>query len=242
MLAGTLHASGYFMGDRLISGDAANPKGYFEDREFESINEALLAQVTSPRPGAEPDGSCDGGGVQSAYGWRWLVQIPAGTFIDCPPCLARRMRARLGQAPFAFKDPRLCYTLPVWRPFAADAISLCIFREPGRTAESIMTFCRNAFDRDSIDPAMDFDKAVSVWVAMYQNVVDVLSAEGDWLILHYDQLLDGTAVPSIERALGSRLEAGFPDPQLKRSADRGRVGGKAERLYLKLCELAGYRP
>src|SRR5262249_14248411 len=157
-----------------------------EDREFGSINEALLARVTPPRPDAEPDRGSDEGSVEPVYSWRWLARIRAGTSIDCPPYLVQRMRAQLGPTPFAFKDPKLCYTLPTWRPFAPDAVSLCIFREPGRTAESIATFCRNASDPDSIDPTMDFDKAVSVWVAMYRNVVDVLHAEGDWLFLHYD--------------------------------------------------------
>jgi predicted glycoside hydrolase/deacetylase ChbG (UPF0249 family) len=242
MLAGTLHASGYFMGDRLISGDAANPKGYFEDREFESINEALLKQVTPPRPGAEAGESCGDEGIQPTYGWRWLARIPAGTSIDSPPCLVERMSARLERSPFAFKDPRLCYTLPTWRPFARGAATLCIFREPGRTAESIVAFCRNASDPESIDPAMDFDKAIFLWVTMYRNVVDALRADGEWLFLHYDQLLDGTAVPSIERILQTRLQAGFPDLRLKRSGDNGRVGGEAEQIYRRLCELAGYRP
>jgi predicted glycoside hydrolase/deacetylase ChbG (UPF0249 family) len=242
MLAGTLHASGYFLGDRLISGDAANPKGYFEDREFESINEALLAGVTPTRPGAEPDPRADAGGDKPVYGWRWLTRIPAGTSIDCPPYLAGRMMARLAQRPFAYKDPRLCYTLLAWRPFAPEAASLCIFREPSRTAESIVTFCRNASDPDSIDPAMNFDKAVSVWVTMYRNVVDYLRAAGDWLFLHYDQLLDGTAVPSLERLLGTGLETSFPDARLQRSASAQRAGAAAERLYGTLCELAGYRP
>src|SRR5262249_19208357 len=144
MLAGTLHASGYFAGDRLIPGDAANPKGYFEDREFDSINEALLAQVTPPRPGAELGRGAGAGDVQPVYNWRWLAQVPAGTSIDCPPCLVKRMSARLGQTPFAFKDPRLCYTLPAWRPYAPDAAMLCIFREPGRTADSMVTFCQKS--------------------------------------------------------------------------------------------------
>lgn len=41
-----------------------------------------------------------------------------------------------------YKDPRFSYTLPAWLPYLHDTRMICIFREPGLTAESIVTECR----------------------------------------------------------------------------------------------------
>ena len=38
MLAGTLSAAGYYIGDCLIEANEANPKGFFEDYEVNAIN------------------------------------------------------------------------------------------------------------------------------------------------------------------------------------------------------------
>jgi len=44
--------------------------------------------------------------------------------------------------PLCYKDPRFSYTLPAWLPCLHDTRRICIFREPGLTAESIVTECR----------------------------------------------------------------------------------------------------
>src|SRR5690349_12501793 len=103
MLAGTLCGAGYYMGEHLVPANEANPKGFFEDDEINAINEALLAPLTPRR--------------RPAYGWRWLASVPVGTPFACPPELGQRIQAQTARAPFCFKDPRFCYTLPAWRRF-----------------------------------------------------------------------------------------------------------------------------
>src|SRR5207245_1776489 len=175
MLAGMLRGAGYYMGAHLIPADESNPKGYFEDDEINAVNEALLAPVTPAlrRP---------------SYGWRWLAQVPVGTPISCPPAIAERIAAQMRCVPFAFKDPRFCYTLPAWRPFLHDGVFLCIFREPARTAHSILKECRSADYLQGLP--MDFAGALDGWTLMYRHILENHRHEGDWLFFHYDQLFE----------------------------------------------------
>ena len=50
MLAGCLSTSGYFMGDNLYKKRESNPKGFFENKEINTINEDILSLVTKNRP------------------------------------------------------------------------------------------------------------------------------------------------------------------------------------------------
>src|SRR5580693_5977635 len=114
LTAGLLAESGYFMGRELYPADAGNPRGYFEDRAVNGINEGLLAQLVPgarrsltdklrrrPRPTA---------------GWfRWLAELRTDQTVSCPPKLSERIEAQTAHRPFCFKDPRFSYTLGAWR-------------------------------------------------------------------------------------------------------------------------------
>ena len=142
LLAGSLARAGYHVGHDLIPARDANPTGFFEDREVNDLNEVLLAQVTPARPpGAPPPETDDDAlwGANTLWGWRWLAPVPLGTVIPRPPGIDERMAAALADRPFALKDPRFCVTLDAWRPaLPADTAFLCVFREPARTARSIV--------------------------------------------------------------------------------------------------------
>jgi hypothetical protein len=107
----------------LIGASDGNPRGHFE----------LLA-------GVEFDNE-----VLRQAGGTW-DDPPAMPSIDA---LAATTRPAVdvwfeGRAPLAFKDPRLCLTLPVWMPALAgyDVRILQLFRDPGAVARSLVT--RNA--------------------------------------------------------------------------------------------------
>ncbi len=225
MLAGTLYGAGYYVGEHLIPPADMNPKGFFEDEVINWINEDLLAQVT-PDP-------------LLGYSWRWLARVPVGTPIPTPSYIPDLIREQTVHSPFCFKDPRFCYTLPAWRPFVGDALFLCIFREPTRTVNSMLKDCQN-------DPYLklvqvDHSLAFDVWRLMYRHILEVHRKEGEWLFVHYDQLLDGSAIPQLESALGVKLDEQFPDPKLRRSSADGPIDPEALGIYEELCELAGYR-
>lgn len=235
MVAGALGGGGYYMGERLYPAREANPKGFFEDPEINGINEALLAQVVPTRHWALPGNLFRS---RLGRGQLWLSMVPVGTEIRCPPRIARRIMEQTAKAPFCFKDPRFSYTLPAWRPFLKDAAFVCIFREPGRTAYSILKECRDAPYLH--DLPMDFDKAVSVWTLMYRQILEVHRHAGDWLFVHFDQILDGSAIARLETVLRTEVDAQFSDPALKRSPNDSDAGPEALRVYGRLCELAGY--
>ena len=121
--------------------------------------------------------------------------------------------------PFCFKDPRFCYTLPVWRPHLGDAAFLCVFREPDRTVASILKECSEMRYLRRLGVTASW--AYEVWALMYRHVVEIHRHEGDWIIAHFDQILDGSAIPRIEARIGAKLDTDFPDPALKRSPAAG---------------------
>jgi hypothetical protein len=224
LLAGILGQAGYYMGEHLIPPDEGNPRGYFEDDEVNAINEGLLEPVTPAR-------------FRSGQGWRWLAAVPVGTPVPCPPGLARRIAAQTARSPFCLKDPRFCYTLPAWRPFLPDPVFLCAFREPARTAHSMLKECRAADYLAGF--RLDFAGALEVWTLMYRHILEVHRHAGTWLFFHYDQLLSGAAFARLEAVLGVRADRQFPDPKLKRSRTPGDVGAARE-VYAQLCQLSGW--
>jgi hypothetical protein len=233
MLAGSLKVAGYYMGEHLWEPRDSNPLGFFEDEEINAINELLIAGVTKPRPRGILARAHRG---RPTFGQRWLSRVPVGTPIPCPVELRARIQTQAMRAPFSFKDPRFCYTLPVWRPFVGDAAFLCIFREPSRTAQSILKECRDVPYLH--DLSMSFTRAVQVWILMYRHVLETHRHAGDWLFLHYDQVLNGSASSRIRALLGVEPDPLVPKPVLKRSPARGRVGQAAQDVYRQLCGLA----
>lgn len=238
LAAGLLAEAGYFMGEHLYAADEGNPKGYFEDREVNGINEGLLAQVL-PRPQRKV--------LDRLFfrppprqGWtRWLADLPAGTLVKCPPKFAGRISALTAHVPFCFKDPRFCYTLSAWRPFISGAVIICVFRDPGATAASIIKQVKHAEDLKGL--ALDHQFAFRVWLQMYRNVLQVhYPAGGDWLFVHYDQLVSGAMIPRLEKELGVQVNGEFADASLRRSAAVAPVPEEAALTYRELCRLAGF--
>jgi hypothetical protein len=223
LLAGMLSAAGYFMGDYLVPADESNPRGYFEDDEVNAINEELLVPVTPPLD-------------WPAYGWRWLAAVPVGTPLSCPPDIAERMAALTARSPFCFKDPRFCYTLPLWRRFLSDPVFLCVFRDPARTANSMVRECRTAAYLEGF--SLDFAGAVEIWTLMYRHILEIHRQLGAWHFFHYDQLFEEASLARLEAVLGLTVNRRFADPRLNRSPAEGNPGPAGLGVYDSLCQLA----
>ncbi len=234
MVAGTLHTAGYYMGDHLLPSTASNPAGYFEDQAINDLNEDILIPVTPLKP-ARPWGSLYP--RRLAYGNRWLAVIDTSVALRPTPEILARMQSFTSQSPFCFKDPRFCYTLDAWRQALADAVFLCVFREPGRTAASMM---RDTRERD-YDLRLSRRRALQIWTVMYEHVLSRHQHRGEWLFLHYDQFLDGTAIPRVEAVLETRIDASFVDRRLKRSESSLDVPTRTADVYRRLCDAAGHR-
>ena len=242
LLAGSLARAGYHVGHTLVEASAANPTGFFEDREVNDLNELLLAQVTPPRPpGAPPAPDADGTrwGPETLWGWRWLAPVPLGTDVPRPGVLEGRMEAALATRPFALKDPRFCVTLGAWRPLLpADTAFLCVFREPARTARSVVRVGAEGVYLHGYQ--LSFREAVDLWTLTYRHVLGARRDGDAWRFVHFDQLLDGSAADGLMRTLGAAPDLRLADPALRRSPAGGDVGAQAEALYRDLCRLAGY--
>jgi hypothetical protein len=238
MVAGVLAKAGYFMGENLIPAREANPKGFFEDVEVNMINEDLLAQVVAKRVvvmGREFFRA------RPLEGQRWLAAVALGTRIPCPDKIADRIRAVTQHNFYCFKDPRFCYTLPIWRPFLKNAVFICVFRDPASTAISIVQECKEAAYLHTL--AMTFARALNVWRLMYCHVLRIHRQKGNWLFLHYDQLFGAEGLNRLGAFLDVQADATFPEASLRRSfpTDHPRISQRTWRIYEELCGLAGYR-
>jgi hypothetical protein len=240
LLAGMIARAGYYAGEQLYEARETNPKGFYEDQEINDINEQLLLPLFPKR---RPDSRLPWRRRWLDNGQRWLAEMPKRRSVPAPSEeLRRRITAQTSRHPFCFKDPRFCYTLDAWRPYIGDACFVCVFRPPLVTARSVVKEVNDVGYLASLRDRMDEERALSVWVAMYIHVLEKHRLEGDWLFIHYDQLFGLEHVARLEAFLGTRVDRDFADRSLARSrAPETTNNRKADDIYARLCDLAGYR-
>lgn len=110
LLASLLQKMGIHLGERFVPADNANPAGYWENIEVVAIHDQLL----------------------SAMGREWMtaaaaLPYPSNWWLDEPAQKARqdltalaRQELENGSGVWAFKDPRTCRLLPLWKQVIAD--------------------------------------------------------------------------------------------------------------------------
>jgi hypothetical protein len=244
MLAGMLHQAGYFLGDKLHKPLPSNPRGFFEWQEINSINEEILARYVRRSFWCTVLKAVTGRNSVASPGknQRWLAAIPEHVDIKTAgPQEEDRMKKVLQREPFGYKDPRFSYTLPVWEKFMKpDTVLLCVFREPDVTVNSILKECREREYLASLH--ITGKSAFDVWTSMYAHILFRHDRQpGTLLFAHYNQILNGTALPHLSETLGVRLDAGFAERDLQRSAPGGGIPDRARQIYAQLCERSGYR-
>lgn len=236
MTAGVLAQSGYFMGHYVLNkGRINNPFGNYEDREVNYINEQLLSQVIQ---GPElVDGVMTHRDRPSDL-QRWLGRVPVGTVI--PPLMAYmgKLLELTSHKPYCFKDPRFSYTLPVWRPYLQDTVFVCVFREPHKTAQSILKQIKDAPYLKGLE--MDYSMAIQVWSLMYSHILDIHRVDGEWLFLHYDQLLTNAGLDRLSVFIDAAVDRDFPKRGLRRTYYEQQIPGDTLNIYTRLCDLAGF--
>ncbi len=237
MTAGALSHAGYHMGQDYMAASPGNPKGYFEDRTVNDINERLLAQVC-PSPPLGPVGRrLWPRGLR--YGQRWVAQIPLDSKILCPQSTAGDIESVVGHQPFCLKDPRLCYTLPCWRPHLPDdTVFVCVFRHPAATADSIVRECSERPYLHNLQ--MNRETALRVWTFMYRHILEKHRATGDWLFLHFDQIVSGDGLHRLAAFVDAPVDANFPDRSIPRATSSGDVPEDVLKQYEALCTLSRF--
>jgi len=244
MLAGILHQAGYFLGDKLHLARDSNPRGFFEWGKINRINEDILSpydrkgfyslfyekilkQHTVFSPGKSQ---------------HWLLALPDKTVVsNHDPAIVKQIGQVVKREPFCYKDPRFCYTLPVWKPYLKpDTAYICVFREPQVTVESILKECRT---QDYLkDLRIGRRSAYRAWICLHTHLLN--RDTGGWdnfFFVHYNQVYDGSAIGPLSRFLGVKLDAGFVDRALKRTVSGDNPPVQVMNIYRRLCGLAHYR-
>jgi hypothetical protein len=231
MVAGLVASAGHHMGRRLVRANDANPRGFFEDFRTILVNEQLLAPYTDQPPAPRfTRGPIHVQPLKELQ--RWLAVPPPEVEITAPPELEPKLRATINSTPWCRKDPRFCHTLPAWEPLFGDAVRVCVFREPSRTANSMVPVAR--LQR----VPLTYDGALEIWAAAYLRVLRRHRHHGDWLFVHYEQVLDGSALPRLETAIGARLDRDFADTALRRASPSGSWPAALDEIYTELCDAA----
>lgn len=227
MLAGSFAAAGYFMGENLYPGRSSNPKGFFEGPQINSLNEKLLAPVVPP--------------AQGLHRWQlWLAQLDGGDAVRITPEIARGIAALVQREPFCFKDPRFSYTARAWLPYLRNVVWICVFREPGLTASSIVRECAEMPYLSNV--RMDVQRGLAIWTAMYRSVLALRNLPIDIAFVHYAQVIEGSGLRRVSRLLDAPVDIGFADARLSRARAEIPVPPETASLYRELCELAEFVP
>lgn len=246
LLAGLFRGSGLFMGAAGYLPRLANPHGFFEDREVNAINEALLAPLVPPRPASDPEGV--GSGYDSpGTGQRWLARLPVSARPQADDQLQARIKALYAHGPSCFKDPRFCYTLSVWRPLipaedVADTGFLCVFRDPAVVLTSVLQEMQSAAYLN--DLAISVEQVFSAWALQYQHVLTHHASSGRWLFLAYEQLLQSEGLDRLEAFTGHGLDRTLPEARLNRSRSRQAIPipEPVAAIHRQLRQRAGLHP
>src|SRR6187402_1642015 len=111
LVSSLLQRSGVHIGDRLITANSANPRGYFEDVDFYEFHEHLLHQ----------------------RGQTYLHVDESFTFQPTNQEMERAKKLvaeRSHHTVWGWKDPRTCLFLDFWHQLLPDGRFLFVFRHP----------------------------------------------------------------------------------------------------------------
>lgn len=177
---------GASLGDRLLPGNSANPRGFFEDEDIYGVNfhlmDALGYTWDNPAPLAP----------------RRLLAEATGQRGQEALRLLRAKTAGCGLA--AFKDPRLARLMPFWRPLlaAAGLAPRCVLalRHPEAVARSLAK-------RDAMEPVL----AHALWLRYTLDALDG-SRGVPRVLVSYDRLLAAPAreLARVGHALGLKVD------------------------------------
>ena len=164
-----------------------NPDGYFENAEFLAFNERVL--------------SAAGGWVLDPPTLDYVSNMDSGMreqFVAD----AGRLLGKYAQdkSTFGWKDPRLSFTLPIWRAACPNLVPIIAFRKPASVLSSICA----QLDRP-------VESMVGLWLNYYQHVFAHTSGLRCYFV-SFDQLL-ADPVPVV-RGLAQHLGVAIDDARL----------------------------
>lgn len=214
MVAALFRKTGVFYGDEILIPKTPNPKGYYEDRGINELNNKIIERMLYwPIPhrwlqwAMAPVHRTHRAYWLAAPRRLWRVPVDAGA--------KQLMRQYVTRQPFCYKDPRFSVSLPVWRRYLpADTRFIVVFRDPDRTVDSML--------RDVVEtyhPALPLTPqwAYTIWRRTYRNILAMARSRGDWLFVSYDQVLNGTALPALSRFAEAEADGSELDRRISRA-------------------------
>ncbi|MFN9370090.1 MAG: sulfotransferase family protein [Planctomycetia bacterium] len=223
-----LSAAGVHVGDTLMGPGRGNPRGYFEDLEFVTLHEQMLAANGTSREG---------------YTCQEALTVPGPLRAAAVALLARR---RWSGRAWGWKDPRTTLFLDFWADLLPEAHFLFVIRPPWEVVDSLF---RRGDDAFAINPQL----AIDLWVAYNRRIRDFVRADPDrCLVVDTNHI---TADPAdFVAQVGELLDTSFAQPEpvydsglLATSEPRGRraiietLHPEAAGLLADLHALAGTR-
>ena len=226
----------YYLGDHLIGSNDRNPKGNFESRDVNEINEKILAQVLPKRkdhlihrffPSSVP-----------VSPQRWLAQLPIGTTFPENAQLTSRLKNVIKTEPYCIKDPRMSYTYSYWKNHLSAHRVICVFRHPGQTHESIkkeLSYAPHLKGFRVSDSGL-----YNVWLLMYSHILQVFNDSDfdDWLFVEYNQLFEEECLHKVEGFTQATVDHQFADKRYNRSGYDRKVPREVLSMYERLKELS----
>lgn len=218
MTAGLFENSGLFMGDISKENNEYDPKGVYEWRIVNDLNEAIIKKTIND--------------LEKPYDTYFLTAIPWGTQIKTTEKIDSEIK-KLTTRPFCYKDPRFAYTLPAWKPYLGDCKYIVTFRSPKKTIDSMDRLAKGWYGL-----SLGKEELINIWNSYYEHILN--RYDNDWIFLHYDQLFERQSLDLIIEHTGvSSLNESFPEAGIAKQQDDS-VIDDCESIYQKLCRLSGY--
>ncbi|HXT52373.1 MAG TPA: glycosyltransferase [Thermoanaerobaculia bacterium] len=142
LVGSMLLGAGVAMGERQLAADPHNPRGYFEDVEFLTLQRRMLWTAT-------PDG--DGG--HRDWGWTESGALDEAAFAPFAGEARALVEARRHASTdpsggrWGWKDPRTTVLLDFWQPLLPEARYLLVYRHPWGVADSMQRLGAEVFLR-----------------------------------------------------------------------------------------------
>lgn len=126
MVAGVCSRLGVDMGEKPLAKSDFNPKGYYEDRDFQNLNRNILKKS---------------GGSWHNYPPRENILKTENYFKkDLESLITKKSNSLM----WGWKDPRTCLTLPLYKPYLSSPKYIICKRDVGKVIDSLKR--RNDFD------------------------------------------------------------------------------------------------
>jgi hypothetical protein len=198
-----------------------NPTGYWEHKDLMRLNIELLRLH-----------NVDWAGYNVGS---WPIPFHHR---DVPPPLHQQMKALIlgmdNSRPWVMKDPRMCLTLPYWKPLLEVPVYVIVYRDPLEIAQSL---------HKRKDLPISIERAIALWELYAVSLLNAAADAPRVFISHSDflydpvstaaQLYHGLAAQGIQglRQPTSDDITAFIDPKLHRSKPGARnLSGYQEQL------------